>query len=62
MQEFWDFSKTTGTAKMPVSVFSNLLNVSVQTISQPILQAINQISDVDYISLVEHPSSGQKQK
>ena len=60
MQEFWDFSKTTGTAKMPVSVLSNLLNVSVQTISQPILQAINQISDVDYISLVEYPSSGQK--
>jgi DNA-binding CsgD family transcriptional regulator len=60
MQEFWDFSKTTGSAKMPVSVLSNLLNVSVQTISQPILQAINQISDVDYISLVEHPSSGQK--
>ena len=60
MQEFWDFSKTAGTATMPVSVLSNLLNVSVQTISQPILQAINQISDVDYISLVEHPSSGQK--
>ena len=45
---------------MPVSVLSNLLNVSVQTISQPILQAINQNSDVDYISLAEHPSSGQK--
>lgn len=60
MQEFWDLSRTTGTARLPVSVLSNLLNVSVQTISQPILQAINQISDVDYISLVEHPSSGQK--
>ena len=60
MKEFLDFSKTTGSAKMPVSVLSNLLNVSVQTISQPILQAINQISDVDYISLVEYSSTGQK--
>lgn len=60
MQEFWDLSRTTGTAKLPVSVLSNLLDVSAQTMSQPILEAINQISGVDYISLVEHPSSGQK--
>ncbi|CAN1572117.1 Transcription regulator LuxR, C-terminal [Burkholderiaceae bacterium] len=60
MQEFWDLSRTTGTAKLPVSVLSNLLDVSAQTISQPILEAINQISGVDYISLVEHPPSGQK--
>lgn len=60
MQEFWDLSRTTGTAKLPVSVLSNLLDVSAQTMSQPILEAINQISGVDYISLVEHPPSGQK--
>jgi len=60
MQEFWDLSRTTETARLPASVFSNLLDVSAQTMSQPILEAINQISGVDYISLVEHPSSGQK--
>lgn len=45
---------------LPVSVLSNLLNVSLKTISQPILLAFNQISDVDYISLVEYSSFGQK--
>jgi DNA-binding CsgD family transcriptional regulator len=60
MQEFWDLSRTTGAAQLPASVLSNLLNVSVHTISQPILEALNQITGVDYISLVEHPPSGQK--
>jgi len=60
MQKFLDLSKTTDTAMLPVSVFSNLLNVSLKTISQPILLAFNQISDVDYISLVEYSSFGQK--
>lgn len=59
MQEFWDLSRTSATSRLPVSVFSNLLKVSVQTTSQPILDAINQISDVDYVSLVEYPSLGQ---
>jgi DNA-binding CsgD family transcriptional regulator len=59
MQEFWDISSTSATSRLPVSVFSNLLKVSVQTTSQPILDAINQISDVDYVSLVEYPSLGQ---
>jgi len=59
MQEFWDLSSTSATSRLPVSVFSNLLKVSVQTTSQPILDAINQISDVDYVSLVEYPSLGQ---
>ena len=59
MQEFWNLSSTSATSRLPVSVFSNLLKVSVQTTSQPILDAINQISDVDYVSLVEYPSLGQ---
>ena len=45
---------------LPVSVLSNLLNVSLQSISHSILSAVNQISDVDYISLVKYPSLGQK--
>ena len=59
MQEFWDLSSTSATSRLPVSVFSNLLKVSAQSTSQPILDAINQISEVDYVSLVEYTSLGQ---
>jgi DNA-binding CsgD family transcriptional regulator len=59
MQEFCDLSSTSAASKLPVSVLSNLLKVSAQTTSQPILDAINQISEVDYVSLVEYTSLGQ---
>jgi len=59
MQEFWDLSSTSATSRLPVTVFSNLLKVSAQSTSQPILDAINQISEVDYVSLVEYTSIGQ---
>lgn len=59
MQEFCDLSSTSAASKLPVSVLSSLLKVSAQTTSQPILDAINQISEVDYVSLVEYTSSGQ---
>lgn len=59
MQEFCDLSSTSAASKLPVSVLSSLLKVSARTTSQPILDAINQISEVDYVSLVEYTSSGQ---
>lgn len=60
MQKFWDLSKTSGKAQLPVSVLSELLKVNALSDSQPILQAINQVSGVDYISMVEHSNSGRK--
>jgi hypothetical protein len=60
MQKFWDLSKTSGKAQLPVTVLSELLKVNALSDSQPILQAINQVSGVDYISMVEHSTSGRK--
>lgn len=60
MQKFWDLSTTSGKAQLPVSVLSELLKVTALSDSQPILQAINQVSGVDYISIVEHSTSGKK--
>lgn len=60
MQKFWDLSKTSGEAQVPVSVLSELLKVNALSDSEHVLQAINQVCGVDYISMVEHSNSGRK--